>query len=251
MAVLEAGAGAQAGFGTSVRERRRATPPPTRSAPTSSLKVAPPERGRDRAHLREAPPHRVPAPARRNRGGNQARAERRDRVRARAGAAHHARAVDGRALVAGEPGRLPRRADRGARAAAHLPDARDRRGHDPARARVRDRRRRRRSPGDRHGAPARRDRRGVRRAPVVAEQVQSLGARFVQLDLETGDAQDAGGYAKAQTDEDLPAPARRAGQEAREERRRDHDRARAGPRGAEADQCIPRGKTFIRHNISG
>ena len=37
--------------------------------------------------------------------------------------------------------------------------------------------------------------------PVVAEQVQSLGARFVTLDLDTGDAQDAGGYAKAQTDE--------------------------------------------------
>ena len=36
---------------------------------------------------------------------------------------------------------------------------------------------------------------------VVAEQVQSLGARFVSLDLDAGDAQDAGGYAKAQTEE--------------------------------------------------
>jgi NAD/NADP transhydrogenase alpha subunit len=36
---------------------------------------------------------------------------------------------------------------------------------------------------------------------VVAEQVQSLGARFVTLDLDAGDAQDAGGYAKAQTEE--------------------------------------------------
>jgi NAD(P) transhydrogenase subunit alpha len=36
---------------------------------------------------------------------------------------------------------------------------------------------------------------------VVAEQVQSLGARFVELDLDTGDAEDAGGYAKAQTEE--------------------------------------------------
>jgi NAD(P) transhydrogenase subunit alpha len=36
--------------------------------------------------------------------------------------------------------------------------------------------------------------------PVVAEQVQSLGARFVELDLDTGDAQDAGGYAKAQSE---------------------------------------------------
>jgi len=37
--------------------------------------------------------------------------------------------------------------------------------------------------------------------PVVREQVESLGARFVELDLETGDAEDAGGYAKAQSEE--------------------------------------------------
>jgi NAD(P) transhydrogenase subunit alpha len=36
---------------------------------------------------------------------------------------------------------------------------------------------------------------------VVAEQVESLGARFVELDLDAGDAEDAGGYAKAQTEE--------------------------------------------------
>jgi len=34
--------------------------------------------------------------------------------------------------------------------------------------------------------------------PVVKEQVHSLGARFVELPLEASDAQDAGGYAKAQ-----------------------------------------------------
>jgi NAD(P) transhydrogenase subunit alpha len=34
--------------------------------------------------------------------------------------------------------------------------------------------------------------------PVVKEQVQSLGARFVELALDTADAQDGGGYAKAQ-----------------------------------------------------
>jgi NAD(P) transhydrogenase subunit alpha len=37
--------------------------------------------------------------------------------------------------------------------------------------------------------------------PVVKEQVQSLGARFVELALETGSAEDAGGYAKAQSEE--------------------------------------------------
>jgi len=34
--------------------------------------------------------------------------------------------------------------------------------------------------------------------PAVKEQIQSLGGRFVELPLETKDAQDAGGYAKAQ-----------------------------------------------------
>jgi NAD(P) transhydrogenase subunit alpha len=34
--------------------------------------------------------------------------------------------------------------------------------------------------------------------PAVKEQVQSLGAKFVELPLEAGDAEDKGGYAKAQ-----------------------------------------------------
>jgi NAD(P) transhydrogenase subunit alpha len=34
--------------------------------------------------------------------------------------------------------------------------------------------------------------------PVVKEQIQSLGGRFVELPLEAADAQDAGGYARAQ-----------------------------------------------------
>jgi NAD(P) transhydrogenase subunit alpha len=37
--------------------------------------------------------------------------------------------------------------------------------------------------------------------PAVKEQVESLGARFVELDLDTGDAEGAGGYAKAQSEE--------------------------------------------------
>src|SRR5260370_981987 len=37
--------------------------------------------------------------------------------------------------------------------------------------------------------------------PVVKEQVESLGAKFVELGLETKDAQAATGYAKAQSDE--------------------------------------------------
>ena len=38
--------------------------------------------------------------------------------------------------------------------------------------------------------------------PAVREQVESLGARFVELDVETGEAEDADGYAAAQ-DEDF------------------------------------------------
>ncbi len=37
--------------------------------------------------------------------------------------------------------------------------------------------------------------------PAVKEQVVSLGAKFVELPVETKDAQDSGGYAKAQTQE--------------------------------------------------
>lgn len=36
---------------------------------------------------------------------------------------------------------------------------------------------------------------------VVREQVESIGARFVELDLSTGDSEDSGGYATAQSDE--------------------------------------------------
>lgn len=39
--------------------------------------------------------------------------------------------------------------------------------------------------------------------PAVKEQVESLGGRFVELPLETGDAQDKGGYAKAMDEEFL------------------------------------------------
>jgi len=39
--------------------------------------------------------------------------------------------------------------------------------------------------------------------PAVKEQVESLGAKFVEFDLETDDAEDKGGYAKEQSDEFL------------------------------------------------
>jgi NAD(P) transhydrogenase subunit alpha len=39
--------------------------------------------------------------------------------------------------------------------------------------------------------------------PAVKDQIQSLGARFVELPLDTSDAEGAGGYARAQSDEFL------------------------------------------------
>ena len=58
-------------------------------------------------------------------------------------------------------------------------------------------RRRRRAAGDRHRAAARRAGVGLRRAARVKEQVESLGAKFLELDLGIADAEDKGGYAKA------------------------------------------------------
>ncbi len=37
--------------------------------------------------------------------------------------------------------------------------------------------------------------------PAVREQVESLGARFVEVDVEAGEAEDKGGYARAQSEE--------------------------------------------------
>lgn len=37
--------------------------------------------------------------------------------------------------------------------------------------------------------------------PAAVEQIQSLGAKAIELDLETGDSEDEGGYARAQGDE--------------------------------------------------
>ena len=71
---------------------------------------------------------------------------------------------------------------------------------------------------------------------VVAEQVQSLGARFVHARRRRGRRAGRGRLCEGADRGVLPAPARRAGQEAREERRRDHHRAGAGPARAAPDR---------------
>ena len=48
--------------------------------------------------------------------------------------------------------------------------------------------------------------------PAVKEQIQSLGAKFVELPLETAGAEDKGGYAKAQDESFYQQPARADGQ---------------------------------------
>ena len=77
--------------------------------------------------------------------------------------------------------------------------------------------------------------------PVVKEQVRSLGATFVELELEVEEGQDARGYAT-----ELSESAARAGAGARpalrstDERRRDHHGADPGAAGAAADHRIRR-----------
>ncbi len=67
---------------------------------------------------------------------------------------------------------------------------------------VRDRRRRRRPAGDRHRhAGWARSSQAYDVRPAVKEQVESLGAKFVEMELETGAAEDTGGYAKALDEE--------------------------------------------------
>ena len=114
-------------------------------------------------------------------------------------AAHHARAEHGRAVVDGDDRRIQGRAARGEPAAAHVPDADDRRGH---------RRLRRASSSSAPASPGcRRSRLRVgwaRRSKRTTcarrskNRCRALARRFVELPLESADAEDKGGYAKAQ-----------------------------------------------------
>ena len=135
--LVEAGAGAAAMIPDALFEEAgrdaRATPPHLGRRRRGQGRAAQP-RGDRPPGLRQRP-DRLPPAADRGRRDSRAGRLRRHRVRAGGRAAHLARAVDGRAVLAGQRRRLPRRA---ARRRAHgplLPDADDRRGHDPARPR--------------------------------------------------------------------------------------------------------------------
>ncbi len=118
--------------------------------------------------------------------GVRTRLARRDRVRDGVDPADDARAVDGRALLAGDRRRLQGRAARGREPPPLLPDAHDRRGHRPpakvfvigagvaglqAIATAR-----------RLGAVVT----GFDVRPVVREQIESLGANWLDLGLASG-----------------------------------------------------------------
>ena len=109
--------------------------------------------------------HRFPAPAglEGNRPGN--RRYRRKLFRRRTDAAHHARAVDGRAFLDGHDLRLQSGDHRRRHAAQALPDADHCRGHDHACARADHRLRRCGTAGHRHGQAPWRGRFRIRSAP--------------------------------------------------------------------------------------
>ena len=109
------------------------------------------------------------------------------RLRDGADAAHHPRAGDGRALLAGEPRRLPRRHRRRRRVRPRHADDDDGGRHRAGGARLRHGRGRRRPAGDRHGAAPRRrrdrDRRAARRqgaGRIARRQVRRRRGRGVQ-----------------------------------------------------------------------
>jgi NAD(P) transhydrogenase subunit alpha len=100
-------------------------------------------------------------------------------------------------------------------AAEHLPkyfpDAHHRRGHGQAGQGARARRRCRRAAGDRDRAPPRCRRVGYDVRAAVKEQVQSLGANFLEIDVGES-AEGSGGYAKELSRRSDRQTARRNGQ---------------------------------------
>ena len=128
------------------------------------VKVAAPTRAGDRSPWARLSPDRVSGALTNGDRRHGDRGDGRDELRARGGAADQPRAVDGRAVVAGEHLGLPRGADRRSGAGALLPDADDRGGDDPSGDGAGARGRGRGVAGDRDGPAARRGGPGVRRA---------------------------------------------------------------------------------------
>ena len=146
------------------RRRVRAARPGAGSGRRPGLRAAAPE-CRLLPHATRRAGRRAVGSACRRTARARAGRRRPDRLLPRTPAADHPRPGDGRAQLPGRHGRLQGRADRRPAGTAFLPDAYDRRRHDPAVARAHRRRRRRWLAGHRHGAPAWRPGGRVRRAP--------------------------------------------------------------------------------------
>ena len=134
-------------------------------------------------------------------------------------AAHHPRAVHGRAVVAVEPRRL-QGGDRCGRAFGRaLPMMMTAAGTVPAGTRVHHGRRRRRPAGHRHGRRLGAVVTATDVRPAAKEQVQGLGAKFIAVeDEEFKQAETAGGYAKEMSREYQAEAGRARGQPHRQTR---------------------------------
>ena len=167
-------------------------------------------------------------------GGGRLRRARRGCRRDGAAAAHHARAVHGHPLLAGEPRGLPRGDRGGGDLRPRLPDADDRGGHGAGGERLRHGRRRRGPAGHRHGAAARRARVGDRRA-AGGQGGDQVARRRLHRPRGRGKPRRADGGRLRQADERrLPRQAGRGGGGGHQEvRHRGLHRAGAGPQGAD------------------
>ena len=158
--VIEAGAGAGAGVPDGdFTEAGASVGDPWGADVIARVAPGPPGQLTQRARA-----DRLPRPAQRRRERVGDRAHRRHGLRDGGDPAHLARAVDGRAVLAGDGRGLPGGADRRPGDAALPADADDGRGHDPARPGARAGRRGRRAAGDRHRAAPRRGGHRLRRA---------------------------------------------------------------------------------------
>ena len=179
--LVERGAGAAAGFATRrTRRRARRSSADWRASTAADVvvKVARAARRRRLDALREGSCSiALPPAAHRPEGVERLARARRDRVRDGVDPAHHARAVDGRALVAGTVAGYKAVVARGRPAAEALPAADDRGRHGRAGEGARPRRGRGRAfrRSRRRGGWAPSCRPSTSR-PVVREQVESLGA---------------------------------------------------------------------------
>src|SRR4051812_9955771 len=135
----------------------------------------------------------------------------------------------------------------GRAASTLLPDADDGCGHRAARESARDRRGRRGIAGDRDGAPARRRRHGLRRPPR-RPRADPVARRELARSRRRRRGSRGGLRARADAGRDAGTAARARGAD-RRVRRRDHDRGRSGPRGAEDHPGVRRGgdAAWFRH----